>query len=52
MEAASPSRANASTAGDAANGEDGLQVILGREILKVTMELEMLDFAEPVAAKP
>jgi hypothetical protein len=52
MEAASPSRANASTAGDAANSEDGLQVILGREILKVTMELEMLDFAEPVAAKP
>lgn len=31
--------------------QSSIQVILGREMLKVTLRLEMLDFAEPVAAK-
>jgi DNA-binding protein H-NS len=52
LEAVSPSTSNAFTAGDSTNSAGGLQVILGREILKVTMQLEMLDFAEPVVAKP
>ncbi|MEI6277894.1 MAG: Amuc_1100 family pilus-like protein [Verrucomicrobiae bacterium] len=40
----------AATAGD--NEEKkSLQVILGRELLKVALRLEMLDFAEPAATK-
>jgi hypothetical protein len=31
--------------------QSSIQVILGREMLKVTLRLEMLDFAAPVAAK-
>ncbi|MBE2203125.1 MAG: hypothetical protein IAE94_02120 [Chthoniobacterales bacterium] len=39
--------------GGVAPGNDpaSLQVILGRETLKISLHLEMLDFAEPVAAK-
>lgn len=38
-------------AGTSGKDQASLQVILGRETLKVTLRLEMLDFAEPVAAK-
>lgn len=41
----------APAAGAAGKDQSSLQVILGRELLKVTLRLEMLDFSEPVAAK-
>ena len=45
-----PGASNPLTAG-AAKDRTNMQVILGREILKVVLRLEMLDFAEPPAAK-
>ena len=45
-----PGASNPLTAG-AAKDRTNMQVILGREMLKVTLHLEMLDFAEPPAAK-
>lgn len=41
----------ASATGAPAKPTASMQVILGREALKVTLRLEMLDFTEPVAAK-
>lgn len=43
-----PSLASAGTPG---KDETSMKVILGREMLKVTLRLEMLDFAEPTAPK-
>ena len=48
--AASPA-ANAFSAAPAGKEPGSMQVILGREVVKVTLRLEMLDFAQPVAAK-
>ena len=48
---AAPSNPLAAAAGLPGKEQSSLQVILGREVLKVTLRLEMLDFAEPVAAK-
>lgn len=41
----------APAAGPPANDQTTLQVIFGRELLKVSLRLEMLDFAEPATAK-
>ncbi len=52
-----PETAGASTnpftpaAGTPGKDQSNMQVILGRETLKITLRLEMLDFTEPVAAK-
>lgn len=40
-----------SAADGSARGEKSLQVILGRELVKATLHLDMLDFAEPTAPK-
>jgi hypothetical protein len=51
-DAAASSAANAFAAAAPAGKEPGsMQVILGREALKVTLRLEMLDFAQPAMAK-
>jgi hypothetical protein len=39
------------TAGDKRDEKKSLQVILGRELLKATLRMEMLDFAQPPATK-
>lgn len=51
--AATPSAAdtNPFAAQTTAKDQKSLQVILGRELLKVNVHLEMLDFSEPPAAK-
>ncbi|MCX6968733.1 MAG: Amuc_1100 family pilus-like protein [Verrucomicrobia bacterium] len=49
--AAASSNPLAAVAGTPGKDQSNLQVILGRELLKVTLRLEMLDFSEPVAAK-
>jgi len=41
----------AAVAGGTEADKKSLQVILGRELVKITLQLEMLDFAEPPAAK-
>ncbi|MEI8310213.1 MAG: Amuc_1100 family pilus-like protein [Verrucomicrobiota bacterium] len=41
----------AATAGTPGKDQPNMQVILGRELLKVTLHLEMLDFSEPAAVK-
>jgi len=41
----------AASAGTPGKDQPNMQVILGREVLKVTLHLEMLDFADPAAAK-
>ena len=46
-----PANPIAAIAGERVEEKKSLQVILGRELLKVTLRLEMLDFAEPVAPK-
>jgi hypothetical protein len=50
---AEPASSNPLAAGAGVPGKDqaNMQVILGRESLKVTLHLEMLDFTEPAAVK-
>ncbi len=48
---AAPTNPFAALAGNADSEKKSLQVILGRELVKITLHLEMLDFSEPPAAK-
>lgn len=50
-ESAAASNPLAAAAGTPGKDQPNMQVILGRELLKVTLRLEMLDFADPAAAK-
>ncbi len=47
--AASPQSAFSAAAGAPDKNKNSLQVILGRELVKATLRLEMLDFSEPAA---
>jgi len=48
---AKPANPFPSAAGDKEDEKKSLQVILGRELLKTTLRMEMLDFSEPAATK-